>query len=286
MGTPLDALGVKLYAFPLTMVGIIFPFVVFLAVEAYWFWHNVSPGIVIVFCYIWVITLMAFLHGGLSDAGVLPLNINLPMDENYNALPLEYYNTIPTRPPEDHNQHLSGIKFCESCFIWRPIRATHCSRCGVCVALMDHHCPWLGNCVGQRNYWYFISFLVLLNITIVYLMVMEFYKIGRLGVHGSHWAIFLGVYTVLAFMYTFLLLTFHIYIGLLGITTREYLNMEMITGNPFKDVYEIPYYSPNPLGNLKKQWFRSRGWALWRAREIIPDPLADNRTTQIIVGGI
>jgi palmitoyltransferase len=41
--------------------------------------------------------------------------------------------------------------FCELCGVRQPRRCKHCHDCGRCVAVFDHHCAWLGNCVGARN---------------------------------------------------------------------------------------------------------------------------------------
>ena len=44
------------------------------------------------------------------------------------------------------------------CRNWKPERAHHCSVCETCVLKMDHHCPWLGNCVGYHNFKEFFLF--------------------------------------------------------------------------------------------------------------------------------
>lgn len=57
------------------------------------------------------------------------------------------------------NGRITRIKYCEDCDIYRPPRTIHCGLCGCCIERLDHHCPWIGTCVGKRNYKYFLFFL-------------------------------------------------------------------------------------------------------------------------------
>lgn len=59
-----------------------------------------------------------------------------------------------------YTRTMSGaIRFCDRCQLVKPDRCHHCSVCDKCVLKMDHHCPWVNNCVGFSNYKFFMLFL-------------------------------------------------------------------------------------------------------------------------------
>jgi palmitoyltransferase ZDHHC2/15/20 len=56
-------------------------------------------------------------------------------------------------------------RHCAPCSIYKPDDAHHCHDCGRCVERMDHHCPWINNCVGLETEKYFILFLLYIALT-------------------------------------------------------------------------------------------------------------------------
>ena len=74
---------------------------------------------------------------------------------------------------------LQDLKFCRTCKIWRTPRTTHCQVCDNCVEGFDHHCPWVGTCIGERNYRQFCIFVFSTAAVTLYLVVISCVVIAR-----------------------------------------------------------------------------------------------------------
>eukprot|EP00929_Paragymnodinium_shiwhaense_P121688 TRINITY_DN94030_c0_g1_i1.p1 TRINITY_DN94030_c0_g1~~TRINITY_DN94030_c0_g1_i1.p1 ORF type:complete len:719 (-),score=84.93 TRINITY_DN94030_c0_g1_i1:79-2235(-) len=64
-------------------------------------------------------------------------------------------------------QNGSFKQVCVICRVPRELRSHHCKECGRCVQRLDHHCPWIDNCVGIANQRSFVCFLVSLLLTLL-----------------------------------------------------------------------------------------------------------------------
>jgi len=76
-------------------------------------------------------------------------------------------------PPERASQY----RFCDRCKIWQPPDGVHCPECNVCVAGYDHHCVWMGTCIGKRNYREFVKF----NMTWILYILYAFFWVLTIG---------------------------------------------------------------------------------------------------------
>lgn len=133
---------------------------------------------------------------------------------------------------------------CRTCAIVKPPRSFHCSNCKACIEVHDHHCPWVGTCVGKRNHKYFLLFGIFTSVHATLTLILDcFYLKLRLFVDEnpqtektkSTVAMFLLIYTALITLCVGGLSCYHGKLAAGGQTTNEEMRGKYSNGNPYDE---------------------------------------------------
>lgn len=132
----------------------------------------------------------------LTDPGSVPKEC-VPLEDDVQEIDfrqanleggVDSYNAQMNRNRTSSRSHIPVTikkyrKYCKRCKAFKPIRAHHCSICGRCVIKMDHHCPWVNNCVGIGNQKLFLLFLFWVNLTCIYSLALVVSKFVYCAYH-------------------------------------------------------------------------------------------------------
>ncbi|KAH7842003.1 hypothetical protein Vadar_000372 [Vaccinium darrowii] len=196
------------------------------------------------------------------DPGIVPRNSRPPeSDEAYgmDTPSMECVNGItphlkrPLTKDVIVNGHAVKVKYCDTCMVYRPPRTSHCSICNNCIQRFDHHCPWVGQCVGRRNYRFFYMFILTSTILCVYVFVFSWVDIIRQkdsvldALSQDILSDFLIVYCFFAVWFVGGLTVFHLYLTCTNQTTYENFRYRY-------DKKENPYNN-GMINNLREIFF-------------------------------
>lgn len=152
-------------------------------------------------------------------------------------------------------------RFCKWCQKYKPDRCHHCRVCRICILKMDHHCPWIYNCVGFMNYKYFFLLLMYSVIDTQFIVWTMAESVQRsvdvstpfftmfLVLFGETLAFFLGTLVTMFFC-------FHIYLMMKAMTTIEFCEKSLPKrqkegAEKAGPVYDVSVYDMGFFGNLK-----------------------------------
>jgi len=174
-------------------------------------------------CLWFVITIILILKVSLSDPGIIPRRTVAERIYGHIADRNEAENLI------DPYHSVSGSVFCFTCDIWRPPQASHCGDCGNCILGLDHHCAVLNNCIGQRNYPFFLMLLpavFFLTTSFIFQIKLPGYNDRNDINPGITYTVILSLSMLVAVsfaVFTFGLIIFHSWLAWTNKTTRQHL---------------------------------------------------------------
>ncbi|KAG5272069.1 hypothetical protein AALO_G00161320 [Alosa alosa] len=165
-----------------------------------------------------------------------------------------------------HTPKSLRLRRCGHCLLQQPMRSKHCQTCQHCVRRYDHHCPWIENCVGERNHRWFVLYLAIQLLVLLW----GFHMAWSGFAYASTWQLWLRTNSVLLgaaalvavlSLTVLLLLGSHLYLVSLNTTTWEFMSRHRISYLKHCGADENPF----DRGTLRNLWgfFCVWGTVVW-----------------------
>jgi hypothetical protein len=240
-----------------------------------------------------------FVTNILITSAVFSLYKCITVDPGYLATPAGVPDDIETPPgsslelpipskrrPRDYelsrmdDEHSDSIvlRYCTTCSCTQPLRTKHCDDCNRCVRTFDHHCPWIGTCIGEGNRARFLLYLCVEFFAILWLFVNGILRINTHAGEREKIGPLALLILAITVMSIFLLMTgilgiYHAFLACVNLTTWEHSSWWRISYLEGLDKREGSPFSTNSiLGNCVVFWSRGSGvdWQMGPQVQVLP----------------
>ena len=190
------------------------------------------------------IHLASFVNTAFTDPGIIPRTL--------------------ASSPEWLEECLVAPSYCNICAMTRPPRARHCRHCDNCVMVcfvrpilhshyrqtFDHHCPWIGNCVGLRNYRQYFIFLIssavssLLILSCSVVLFVQWYLVAHSQFMWFRCIVIpiVSIWLLMVVISLVSLITFHLRLIFIRKTTNEFLKPNKLEETESGPMHKRSYF--------------------------------------------